>query len=123
MGMATECAGRLEQTAFGIDAENDHVARVLVGGQQVATAGIEGEVPRRLAKRGLVAQAAKFARFRIDGKDGDAVVTAVRAVKKAARRMDLDLCRRALAGEIAGQRGECSAPIPGFRGSSRSETR
>ena len=76
--------GWLEKTALRINAEDDYVSAVLVSCQQVASAWIEGEVSRGHSLGRSMAEAAKFSCFGVDGKDGDAVVTAVRAVKKAA---------------------------------------
>ena len=76
---------------MGVDAEGDDGVGVLVGGEEPVARGVDGEVARGLAPGGFVAEAGEAAGGLVDGKHGDAVVTAVGAVDRLARRRDVDV--------------------------------
>ena len=90
-----------------IYAEHHYVIGILVLRQQPMTCRVEGEVPRRFALSGLVLQASQLATRRVEAKDSNAIVAAVRAVNEFPGWMDLHLRAGAVAGEPLRKRRYC----------------
>src|SRR5438445_1018206 len=83
-----DAASRRGQTSgVLIDAKDNHVARILVGGQQIVPGRVDSETARRFALSGNVFDMLDLSRRRVSREHNDAVVAAVRAVKKLSRRM------------------------------------
>ena len=74
-----------------VDAENDDIVRVLIGREEKASRWIDAEAARHFAAGRLILHDCEFAAFRVDGKHGDAVVTAIGAINESARGMHFDL--------------------------------
>ena len=81
----TSC--RSKGTGFRINAENGHVVRGLVGGEQIGARRIDAEISRGLATGRFVLDEGKLAGFFVDGENGNAVVTTIGAVNEFARRV------------------------------------
>jgi hypothetical protein len=62
-----------------IDAKNNDVVGILVGGEQPGSRGIDREVARRFSADGIVLNMGQLTRGRIDGKRCDAVVSTIRS--------------------------------------------
>src|SRR5712692_3539051 len=80
---------RPQLAGVGVDTEDDDAVRVRVGDQKEGAGRVDAEVARRLDPVRLVPHIAQRTGLRIDRENGDAIVAAVRAVKKFARRVDL----------------------------------
>jgi len=105
-----------------IDAEGDDVVGELVGGEDVACRGIEGEVAGGVAARGCMADWGEFTCLLVDAECGDAVVAAVGSVEEFAGGVDADFGGGVVSVEVVGQGGdgldfcECSGLGIAFEG-------
>ena len=81
----TSC--RSKGSGFLINAENDHVVRILVGGEKIGARRIDAEIPRGLATRRFMLDESELAGFFVDGKNGNAVVTTIGTINEFARRV------------------------------------
>ncbi len=86
-----------------VDLKDHDVIGILVGRYQVGAAGSAFKVARLLATGWDRVQKSGHAGRGVDFKDGDAVVTAVRAVKELAIRVHLDFRRRIVSLKTFGQ--------------------
>src|ERR1039457_6027278 len=77
-------AGRGQPAHILVDTEKHYIVGVLVGCQEISTRRVDGEVTRHLPLcRDVLHQRERFG-ARVDRKDGDAVVAAIRGVKQLA---------------------------------------
>ena len=104
-GVSTCCPVAVSLPRLFVDSIGDDVVRILIGGEQEPSGGIEGEVPRKLAAGGLVVHDRERTRVRVDFKNHDAVVPPVGAVDKAPIGRHVDVRTIAGIGKTLRQRG------------------
>ena len=98
-----DAASGFETTGRGVDREGHDVVGTLIRDEQELAGRVEREVARPFAFRGNMLHEVEFAGARIDLKDDDAVVTAIRAVKKLAGTRDVHVRAVTCAVEVAGE--------------------
>src|SRR5712664_1032126 len=86
-------SGRRQAARRGINLEHDNVVRELILRQQVFAARIDGKVPRLLPASRHVGDGSQRSLRRMDRKNRDAVVSAIRGVKEFSVGMHGDLRR------------------------------
>src|SRR5262250_3717119 len=94
-----DLAGGRELARSLIHAERDDRIAVLIRGVEERAGRLDGEEARRLALRRLPAHRCEHARCRVDGEDGEAVVSAIRSIDEAPGRAHRDLRGRTVARE------------------------
>ena len=117
-GTSIGLAGRCQIAGCGVDMENDDVVRILIFRKQICAGGIDGEMAGRFAASQNLAERCERSLFFVDGEDRDAVMTAIRSVKKFSRRMHGNFGGLLGAGEIPGERRETFAVTSNRRSSS-----
>ena len=80
--------GGRQRTRITINAKNDYVVGVLVGGEQKSPRRVDTEIPRSLTPGRLMFDDSKLAGLFVDCEHGNAVVTSIGAVNEFAIRMD-----------------------------------
>ncbi len=101
-----DLVGGGEGAGGAVDAEDDDVVGLLIGGEEEIAGGIEGKISWGFALRGEVAGGSEGSFGGVDGEDGDAVAAAIGSVEKFAGRVDDDFGGVILSGEVFGKRGE-----------------
>ncbi len=75
-----------------VDLEDDNIIGLLVAGEKISSVRCDLKMARRFAAAGNSFHKSGHAARRVDGKDGDAVVTAVRRINELAAGMHPDFC-------------------------------
>src|SRR5262245_22765028 len=84
-------SGLFQTPGLRVNPENHHVVRTLIGNQEEVPGRIDDEVSRPISFGRYVFDESRFACALVDGKDDDAVMSAVGAVQEFARGRDVDV--------------------------------
>ncbi len=83
---------RLKSSCYCIDPQGDYSIGLLISREQKCTRGIDSEIPRSFSLSRCVLQVRKLAATLIDYENYDAIVAAVRAIKKLSRWRYMQVC-------------------------------
>ena len=99
------CGGQLAcLLVYAVDIDG---VGILIGGEEEVARRVYAKVTGDFALSGFCRHEGEFASRLVNGKEGDAVVTAIGAIEKLARRMHLYLGSIAVAMKVCGEGGEC----------------